>query len=155
MSGVDQERRLLKPNAVQEGGAAMLVGAAGRLTDTSADQCDDYTAPTDMIVTKTTKRSTYSFANGTNIAVVTPGWRVKIFIPPLPLRNFTNRSAAEQHAAYFAHRACAQAAGYSVHRSEHGRYAFTRPDGSAMNHSTHVTEGGAWFAAHTDSTGPK
>jgi hypothetical protein len=106
-----------------------------------------------MKISKGKKRTTFRLDDGSVIVVVAPkwpGWQVSIKIPPLPLRTFMSRAAAEQHAAYFASRACAQGAGYTVHPTADGRFTFKRPDGTRAG-QPHNSESDAWSAACADS----
>jgi hypothetical protein len=107
-----------------------------------------------MKTVTSTHSTVYSFDDGTVIATTTQyrfSWRVRVNIPPLPLRTFANRAAAEHHAGYFARRAAAEAGGYTIHRSADGRFAFRRPDGTPIEPPTHLTESDAWIAAYADS----
>ena len=106
-----------------------------------------------MKIVRGMRRTTYRLDTGEVIVVVTPkwpGWQAKIAVPPLPVRSFGNRAAAEQHAAHFARRACAQADGYAVRATVDGCFAVARPDGTPVEPSQN-TEGDAWSAAYADS----
>jgi hypothetical protein len=106
-----------------------------------------------MKISKGIRRTAFRTGTGAVVALVTPkwpGWQVKIKVPPLPVRFFLERGDAEQHAAHFARRACAQAAGYAVHATADGRFAVTRPDGTPVD-PPQASEGDAWSAAFADS----
>jgi hypothetical protein len=97
-------------------------GMSGRQRDVDEMKCKT-----------TARRTTYNLDDGTDIAVVAPkwpAWSVEAFLSTLLLRQLSTRAAAEQHADYFAHRACAQAAGYRVRKTRDGQYAFERADGT-------------------------
>jgi hypothetical protein len=110
-----------------------------------------------MKISKTARRTIYRLKTGEVIVTVSPkwpGWQVNVAIPPLSMRSFANRPAAEDHATYFAVRACAQADGYTVRRVESGRFAVAGPDGAPVE-PTYETEGEAWAAAYRDSETPR
>ena len=106
-----------------------------------------------MKISKGARRTIFRLEDGSLVVVVSPkwpGWQVSIRMPPLPLRTFMSRDAAERHAAYFANRACAQSAGYVVHATADGRFAFKRPDGTRAG-QPYESESDAWSAACADS----
>lgn len=106
-----------------------------------------------MKILRGMRRTTYRLDAGAVVAVVTPkwpGWQAKIDVPKLPVRFFMDRAAAEQHAAHFARRACAQADGYTVRATADGCFAVARPDGTPVE-PLQNTEGDAWSAAYADS----
>lgn len=106
-----------------------------------------------MKISKGRRRTTFRLDSEAVVAVVTPkwpGWQVQIDVPPLPPRFFTNRIAAEQHAAHFARRACAEAAGYTVRATADGTFAVMRADGTPAE-PPQQTESDAWSAAYADS----
>jgi hypothetical protein len=106
-----------------------------------------------MKISKGMRRTIFRLDTGAVAAVVTPkwpGWQARIEMPPLPARFFLKRGDAEQHAAHFARRAGAQAAGYAVRATVDGRFAVTRPDGTPVE-PPQTNEGDAWSAAFADS----